>query len=65
MAVPTPNTRLVAHGAVGIAGGAVAVKFFGKTGLIAFIAGFVLVAWLHAQFDAPLAKGMAAVGLQF
>jgi hypothetical protein len=65
MAYPTPATRYVAHVAVGAAAAAVTHKMLGKSGAVFTVASFLLVAWLHAQFDAPVAKAMADVGLQF
>jgi hypothetical protein len=65
MAAPTPNTRVVAHAAVGIAGGLAAKKIFGTGGVIVFLAGLALVILLHEALDAPVAKAFAGIGLQF
>lgn len=63
MANPTPATRYVAHAAVGAAAAYVTKQFLGKSGLAA-LASFILLAWVHAQFDAPVAKAMVAAGFQ-
>lgn len=65
MAAPTPNTRMVAHAAVGIVGGVAAKKILGTGGFFVFLAGFVLVIMLHEALDAPVARAMTAAGLQF
>ena len=66
MAQPTSNTRTAAHIAVGFLGGCVTNKMLGRGGgLLAFLVGAVIVAYLHAELDAPVAKGMASIGLQF
>ncbi len=65
MAAPTPNTRAVARATVGIAGGLAAKAIFGAGGVPVFLAGSALVTILHEALDAPLAKAMADVGLQF
>ncbi len=65
MSAPTPNTRRVAHAAVGIAGGAAAKKLLGTGGFLVLLAGFAFVVVLHEAFNAPLAKAIANVGLQF
>ncbi len=65
MAYPTPTTRYVAHVAVGAAAAYAVPKLLGKSGAVAALASFLLVAWLHAQLDAPVAKVMVAAGLQF
>lgn len=64
MAAPTKATKTVAHGAVGLVGGMIANSLFGRTGGAAFLAGFLLLAFLHAELDAPLAKAMAGAGVQ-
>ena len=65
MAAPTPNTRYVAHTAVGIAGGAIVQKWLGTGGLIVFLVSGLLVIWIHEALDAPVAHVMAELGLQF
>ena len=65
MAAPTPNTRMVAHAAVGIAGGIAAKKILGTGGVLVFLAGLAFVIMLHEALDAPVAKAMATAGLQF
>lgn len=65
MATPTPNTRVVAHAAVGVAGAAVTRKLVGTGGLLVLLVGFALGIAVHAMFDAPLAQLMANLGLQF
>lgn len=64
MAAPTPNTRMIAHTAVGIAGGIVAKKTLGTGGVLIFLAGLTLVIMLHEALDAPVARAMATAGLQ-
>lgn len=65
MAVPTPETRIVAHAAVGVVGGLAAKKLIGTGGFLVFLAGFAFVVFLHEALDAPLAQAMAGIGLQF
>jgi hypothetical protein len=65
MAAPTPNTRAVAHAAVGLAGGLAAKKIFGTGGVIVFLAGLAFVILFHEALDAPVAKVMAGIGFQF
>jgi hypothetical protein len=66
MAQPTSSTEGVAHLATGLIGGYAVNKMLGRGGgLLTFAIGAVIVAYLHAQLDAPVAKAMAAAGLQF
>ena len=55
---------MVAHGAVGIVGGIAAKKLLGTGGLVVFVVGSALVIVFHRALDAPVAKAMAAAGLQ-
>ena len=63
LATPTPSTRAVAHVVVGLAAAIAAKKLFGTGGGV--VAGFVLGALFHEMLDAPVARAMANVGLQF
>lgn len=64
MAKPTQATRTVSHVAVGAAAGFFLPKMLGK-GIEAALLGAMFAVLLHAMFDAPLAKTMAANGIQF
>jgi hypothetical protein len=64
MVRPTEATRTVSHVAVGAAAGFLLPKMLGK-GIEAAVLGAVFAVMLHAMFDAPLAKAMAANGIQF
>ena len=64
MARPTQATRTVSHMAVGAAAGFLLPKMLGK-GIEAAILGALSAVLLHAMFDAPLARAMAANGIQF
>jgi hypothetical protein len=64
MAAPTPNTRIAAHAAVGLAATAAAAKAFGRRGgPVALMTG-LFVAFLHKELDAPVARAMAALGIR-
>jgi hypothetical protein len=59
---PTQGTRVVAHVLVGAAVAFLAAKAVGKNAaLVSGVAGMAA----HAMLDAPVAKMMAANGLQF
>lgn len=60
--VPTQGTRVAAHVLVGAAVALLAAKVVGKNAaLVSGLAGMAA----HAMFDAPVAKIMAANGIQF
>lgn len=65
MVAPTPATRTVAHAAVGVAAGLIVPKVVGKGGIWVALVGAVIIVWLHEALDAPVAKIMAASGIQF
>ena len=59
---PTQGTRVVAHVLVGAAVALLAAKAAGKNAaLVSGVAGMAV----HVMFDAPVAKMMAANGIQF
>jgi ABC-type glycerol-3-phosphate transport system permease component len=64
MAKPTKATRTVAHVAVGAAAGYVVSKVLGK-GLEAVLIGALLAVLAHEMLDVPVARLMAANGIQF
>lgn len=69
MATPTPATRFVAHAAVGAGASyvthVVTKKLVGANGILVLLVGAVIGIWFHAMLDAPLAKAMVSVGIQF
>ena len=65
LATPTPNTRAVAHFAVGAATTVTMKKLVGTSGFLVLLAGFAVSIIVHEMLDAPLAQAMASMGLQF
>jgi hypothetical protein len=55
---------MVAHAAVGIAATAVAAKAFGRRGGPAALMTGLVVAFLHKEFDAPVAQILAGLGIR-
>lgn len=57
---PSPQTRLLAHVLVGLFAGAAISR---KTGTDTFPVAAVLAALAHEALDAPLAQGLADLGV--
>lgn len=65
MATPTPATRWVAHALVGALAAVVVKQLFHARGSLTTMAALAFGAYLHNEFDAPVARAMAQAGLQF
>jgi urea transporter len=64
-APPTPATRLVAHGLVGVGVAIVVAKLASTSRAVKAIIGAVLGIIAHAMLDAPVASLLAGLGFQF
>lgn len=62
--MPNNATRTAAHVVVGVAAAVLVPKLTGK-GIGAAAFGAVIVVMLHEMLDAPVAKAMVTVGIQF